>query len=247
MPRYTTILSLRFPLVSKEDALAIAHALIAARRPSAIYTPNAEIAMRAARSPAFLDTLNRADLLLPDGIGISLAAKRQGVTLPRLPGIDFAEALLATAPRPYRLFLLGARPGIAVTAGRMLSRRYPHITICGCQDGYYAPDMAHAVATAIRAAEPDLLFVCLGSPRQEEWIAVHRPPCLAIGLGGAFDVWSGAVRRAPRAVQSAGMEWLWRTLRQPSRLSRLPALAAFSARVLLSPRAERVENCQKER
>ena len=246
MPRYATVLTLRFPLIDKKEALRRAHAMIGEHRPAAIYTPNAEIANRAATSAAFSDTLNRADLLLPDGIGISMAAKMQGLTLPRLPGIEFAESLLATAPRPYRLFLLGGRPGIAAAAGRRLRARYPRVQIVGVQDGYYAPEMAHAAAAAVRAAAPDLLFVCLGSPRQEEWIALHRPPCLAIGLGGALDVWSGDMKRAPHAVREAGLEWLWRTVRQPSRMARLPALAAFSARVLVSAPALQVKKRQKE-
>lgn len=241
------ILTLRFTPMTEEEALLQAGRLAAAHRPACIFTPNAEIACRAARSPAYSDLLNRADLLLPDGVGITAAARLQGAVLPRLPGIDFAEALLARAPLSgYRLFLLGARPGIAAAAAHTLCRRFPRVTVCGVQDGYFAPEMAHAVAAAIRAARPDLLFVCLGSPRQEEWIAVHRPPCLAIGLGGALDVWSGEVKRAPRAVQRVGMEWLWRTLRQPSRLARLPSLAAFSARVLLSGHAARGEKRQKE-
>lgn len=244
--RYASILSLRFPLIDGEQALATAHALIAAGRSAAIYTPNAEIVNRAADSAAFSDILNRADLLLADGVGITLAAGLQGERLCRLPGIEFAEALLATAPRPYRLFLLGARPGVAEKAGRHLARRYPQARICGVQDGYYAPSMAHAVAAAVRAAAPDLLFVCLGSPRQEEWIAVHHPPCLALGLGGALDVWSGEARRAPRLMRKAGLEWLWRTARQPARIRRLPALAAFSARVLLSASPLQVKKRQKE-
>lgn len=245
MPRCITVLTLRFPLLTRKAALSTAHRLIHTGRPASIYTPNAEMANRAAKSAAFSDILNRADLLLPDGIGISMAAKWQGASLPRLPGIEFAEELLATAPRPYRLFLFGARPGIAAEAGRRLMRRYPATVICGVQDGYYAPRMEHAVAAAIRAAAPDLLFVCLGSPRQEEWIALHRPPCLAIGLGGALDVWSGDTKRAPRAIQKIGAEWLWRTAAQPARLARLPALASFSARVLLSPRQNNRENRQK--
>ena len=103
--------------------------------------------------------------------------------------------------------------------------------IVGVQDGYYPAAMEAAVAGVIRAATPDLLFVCLGSPRQEEWIATHRLPCPAIGLGGALDVWAGRVRRAPAPVRSAGLEWLWRTALEPSRLARLPALASFSLRV----------------
>ena len=241
------ILTLRFTPYTGEQALCLAHRLAAAHRPACIFTPNAEMAHRATRSPAFSDLLNRADLLLPDGIGITAAARMQGTPLPRLPGIDFAEALLRTAPsNGYRLFLLGARPGVAAKAGKALCRRFPRVTVCGVQDGYFAPEMAHSVAAAIRAAEPNLLFVCLGSPRQEEWIAVHRPPCLALGLGGALDVWSGEVKRAPQIVQKAGMEWLWRTLRQPSRLARLPALAAFSARAMWDAHLTKGEKCQKE-
>lgn len=243
---HVQVLSLRFPLLTRKEALARAHRLAAAGRASKIFTPNAEIACHAAKSPAFSDILNGADMLLPDGIGISLAARRQGVDLPRLPGIDFAEALLSTAPaRGYRLFLLGARPGVAVAAGKALARRYPRITICGAQDGYYPTEMGHAVAAAIRAARPDLLFVCLGSPRQEEWIATHHLPCLALGLGGALDVWAGVRRRAPTVVQRMGLEWLWRTLGDPARLSRLPSLASFSLRVLTAARADEAENCKK--
>ena len=246
MPQYVNILSLRFPIIRIQDAVCAAHGMIARGGFAAIYTPNAEMANRAALSVAFSDLLGSANLLLPDGVGISAAARLQGVRLPRIAGIDFAEALLATAKRPYRLFLLGATPGVAAEAGRTLARRFPAVRICGVQDGYFAPHMAQTVAECVRAAKPDLLFVCLGSPQQEEWIAVHRPPCLAIGLGGALDVWSGRVRRAPQTVQKVGMEWLWRTVAQPARLRRLPALAAFSLRVLLSPRAESVKNYQKE-
>ena len=240
------ILTLRFYQYTQAEALSAVHRMVAARRPAAIYTPNAEMACRAARSTAFSDLLNSADLLLPDGVGIQLAARMQGVSLPRMPGIDFAEALLQSAPHSgYRLFLLGAAPGVARAAARRLTARYPHITICGIQDGYFAPEMAHAVACTIRQAAPDLLFVCLGSPRQEEWIAMHRPPCPALALGGALDVWSGRVRRAPQPVQRAGMEWLWRTLHQPARIKRLPALVSFSARVLLDSSTAKREKCQK--
>ncbi len=237
-PTTVSVLPLQFTVRTQAQALAEALRLMATHRPAAIFTPNAEMAYRAARSPAFAGILSGADLLLPDGSGIVAAARLQGVRLPRLPGIDFAEALLACVGRPCRLFLLGGRPGVAAAAARVLRRRYPAVQVCGVQDGYFVPAMAHTVAATVRAARPDLLFVCLGSPRQEEWIAVHRPPCLAIGLGGALDVWAGEVRRAPRSVQRLGCEWLWRCLRQPARLRRLPALVGFSARVLHARRGQ---------
>ncbi len=237
---FVRILTLRFPLLSQEAALARALGMAAARRPSAIFTPNAEMARRAARSPAFSALLNSADLLLPDGVGITMAARRQGVSLPRIAGIDFAEALMRHAPvGGLRVFLLGARPGVGQAAGRAIEARYPRVRICGVQDGYFPAAMDAAVAGVIRAAAPDLLFVCLGSPRQEEWIAARRPPCLSIGLGGALDVWAGRVRRAPAPVREAGLEWLWRTARQPARIARLPSLAAFSLRVWQDGRGKR--------
>lgn len=237
---FVRILTLHFPLLSQEAALSRALEMAAARRPSAIFTPNAEMACRAAQSPAFSTLLNGADMLLPDGVGITLAAKRQGVTLPRMAGIDFAEELMRRAPAGgLRLFLLGARPGVGQEAAKVIEARYPRVRICGVQDGYFPAAMDAAVAGVIRAAAPDLLFVCLGSPRQEEWIAARHPPCLAIGLGGALDVWAGRVRRAPIPVQKAGLEWLWRTAAQPARLARLPALAAFSLRVFQGERGKR--------
>lgn len=245
MSHNVSILSLRFHPMTKGDALHAAHALIKTGRPAAIFTPNAAIAEYAATHTAFRDTLNRADLLLPDGIGLTLAAGRQGEALPRIAGIDLAEGLLATAPRPYRLFLLGGRPGIAAAAGRALCARFPRTVLCGCIDGYYPPEKSHAILRVIATAAPDLLFVCLGSPRQEEWITLHRPPCTAIGLGGALDVWSGAVRRAPRAMQQAGLEWLWRSFSSPAHLRRLPSLAAFSVRALLTPPARQAKKYPK--
>ena len=242
------ILSLRFPLLTETEALRIAARMAAAHRPFSVFTPNAEIANRAARSPAFSDLLNRADLLLPDGVGITLAARLRGARLSRMPGIDFAERLLAAAPpRGYRVFLLGARPGVAALAGRELERRFPRVRVCGVQDGYFPPGMRRAVAGAVTAASPDLLFVCLGSPLQEEWIAAFRPPCLAIGLGGALDVWAGCVRRAPDGWQRMGLEWLWRTAKDPARLRRLPALAAFAWRAVLPPVPEKPEKEKKSR
>ena len=229
------ILDLPFCALAREKVLALAHRMAARHSFSCIFTPNAEMTLRASKDPVFAERLHRADLLLPDGVGITAAARFKGKRLTRIPGIDFAEELLASAPQSgYRLFLLGAKPGVAARAGKILTERYPHIRICGAQDGYYASGMESAVAEAVRAAKPNLLFVCLGSPRQEEWILRHKIPCLAIGLGGAFDVWSGRVRRAPTVLRRAGLEWLWRAAADPKRLPRLLSLPMFAGRVLLS-------------
>lgn len=233
MEREVRVLSLHFTPYTMEGALTRAQALIEAGGCARVYTPNAEIALRAARTPAFSDMLARAELLLPDGVGVSLAARLYGEQLPRLTGIDFAEALLARAPRRYRVYLLGGKAGVAVRAGRALAGRYPRAEIVGARHGYFPREEERRVYDEITAARPDLLFVCLGSPRQEEWIERLRPPCLSIGLGGALDVWAGDKARAPRALRQAGGEWLFRLLQDPSRIVRAGALPAFALRVLL--------------
>ena len=242
------ILNLHMTGLTQPGALSAAHHLIALRRPAAIYTPNAEMAERAARDPSFAALLNRADLLLPDGVGITAAARLCGKRLTRMPGIDFAEALLASAPpKGYRLFLLGAEPGVAVRAAHRISERFPRIRICGAQNGFYPAGMEHAVVAAIRLAKPDLLFVCLGSPRQELFIDRFRPPCLSLALGGALDVFAGVVPRAPEPMRRVGLEWLFRTLRQPSRIPRLAALPIFTGRVLLSESRRLAKDWQTQR
>lgn len=235
------VLSLSFIPYTMEGALSRAEALMAAGEGARIYTPNAEIALRAARYPAFSDLLARADLLLPDGVGVTAAARWSGAHLSRIAGIDFAEALLARAPRGCRLYLLGGAEGVAERAGRALSLRYPQVEIVGARHGYFSPDEERGVAEEILAAAPDLLFVCLGSPKQEEWIERHRVRALAIGLGGALDVWAGDVRRAPLPLRRAGLEWAYRLLREPRRLRRAGALPLFLLRVLSLQQRERAK------
>lgn len=230
-----SVLGLPFSALSREGMLRLAHRMAKRHTPSAIFTPNAQITLYASKHPGFARILRSADLLLPDGVGVTAAARLSGERLLRTAGIDFAEELLATAPEGgYRLFLLGGKPGVAVRARQAISERHKNIRIVGAQDGYYASGMERAVAAAVRAAAPDLLFVCLGSPRQEEWIAKYRPPCLALGLGGALDVFSGDVKRAPEGMRRAGFEWLFRTVNEPKRVLRLLSLPAFAGKVLLS-------------
>ena len=198
-----------------------------------IVTPNAEITYRAARDADFCGILNRAATVLPDGVGVTAAARLFGVRLCRFPGIEFAEHLLAAAPpEGYRLFLLGGRAGVAERAAATLEERFLRVRVVGVHHGYFKDAEDAAVTAAITAAEPDLLFVCLGSPRQEKWMAVHPLPCLALGLGGALDVWSGRVRRAPRLLRRMGLEWLFRLLSEPKRWRRAPALFLFMGAVL---------------
>ena len=231
------ILGIPFSLRSKKETYQTIHSLLQTKRHIRIFTPNPEMLWNAHRDPVLHRDLLDADLLLPDGMGIILASRIQGTPLPqRITGIDTGEWLLRYAAKhDLSVFLLGGRQGVADRAKRALTARMPSLRICGTHHGFFDPQKRspenQSVLQAIKAADPDLLFVCLGSPRQERWITENVPSLLhmrlAIGLGGALDVWSGAVRRAPQAVQHCGMEWLWRALQEPKRIGRLRYLPCF--------------------
>lgn len=195
-----------------------------------VVTPNPELVNLARADEGYRGVLNRASLVLPDGIGIVYAAKILGRPLrERVPGIDFASGLLPALARDGRkLFLLGAKPGVAEQAAANLRGSCPGLLICGVRDGYFTSDAP--VAEAIRAAGADVVFVCLGAPKQENWMAEFGPATgahLLVGLGGALDVFSGTVKRAPEGWQRLGLEWLYRLLSQPSRIGRMAKLPLF--------------------
>ena len=124
-----------------------------------------------------------------------------------------------------RLYLLGAKPGVAEEAGRRICARYSDLVLCGTHDGYFKDEQA--ILPEIAAAKPDLLFVCLGAPKQEKWMArwgQHTGAKLAIGLGGCLDVFAGNVERAPERWQKLGLEWAYRLKKEPKRIGRMAKL-----------------------
>lgn len=226
----TDILGVGFDSVTLPQAVEKAVELLEQGGPHYVVTPNPELVQRAGKEPPFRDVLNGADLVLPDGVGITYAAKILGQPLAaRVPGIDFAAALcdeLAKSGR--RLFLLGAKPGVAELAAGNLKKEHPGLTVCGVHDGYFKED--GPVVEEIRAAGADVVFVCLGFPRQEYWMAQHGAQTgagLLVGLGGSLDVFAGQVKRAPEGFQKLGLEWLYRLLTQPSRIGRMAKLPLF--------------------
>ena len=171
-----------------------------------------------------------AALVLPDGIGVIHAAKILGTPLKeRVPGIDFATGLLSELEKTGgRLFLLGAKPGVADQAAENLKKKYPKLTICGTNDGYFKDSAP--VVEKIKEAQADVAFVCLGAPKQERWIAEFGPQTgahLMVGLGGVLDVYAGNVKRAPAIWQKMGLEWFYRLVHQPSRFGRMAKLPLF--------------------
>lgn len=226
----TDILGVDFDNVTIEQAVETAAAMMAAGGFHYAVTPNAEFVQRAEREERFRRALNGADLVLPDGIGVIYASKILGRPLRgRVPGCDFAAALCGRmAGEGKKLFLLGAKPGVAEQAARNLEAAHPGLTVCGTHDGYFTEDAP--VVEAIRAAGADAVFVCLGAPKQEYWMMEHGPETGAaflIGLGGSLDVFAGTVKRAPGVWQKLGLEWLYRLIHQPSRIGRMAKLPLF--------------------
>lgn len=200
-----------------------------------VVTPNALMLQACSKDPQLLELLNGASLVLPDGKGVLLAAKRQGTPLKeRVAGIDFGERLLLEASRTGdRVFFLGGEDGVAPLAAERMTARYPGLKICGSYWGYFEKQGAEnqRVVGMIRACRPQILFVCMGFPTQELWMRDNLPflPSVrvAVGLGGSLNVWSGNTRRAPLALRSVGLEWAWRMLSSPSRLRSFPHLLRF--------------------
>ena len=226
----TDILGVAFDNTTMDEAVGRAMSLLEQEGPHLVVTPNPEIVRLAQSDREFAGLIAGADLVLPDGVGIIYAAKILGRPLKaRVPGVDFASALMdAMAKAGKRLFLLGAKPGVAEEAARRLAGQHPGLIVCGTHDGYFQEDAP--VVQAIRAARADVVFVCLGAPKQEKWAAAHGADTgarLFVGLGGSLDVFAGQVERAPKGWQKLGLEWLYRTIRQPSRLKRVAKLPLF--------------------
>lgn len=221
-----TILGVRVDDVTLNEALDQIEAFIAAQMPHQVVTVNPEFVMAAQRNAPFAAVLRNAALAVPDGVGLNLVAHWQKQPLRgRVPGVDLCERLaVLSAQKGYRIFLLGAAPGVAEQTARMLQQRFPGIQIVGCYAGSPRPEDEAAIHHHIRAAQPDILLVAYGAPAQELWIARNQPVLgvpVAIGVGGTFDELAGVVQRTPQWVQRIGLKWLHRLIQQPWRIKRI--------------------------
>ena len=221
------VLGVAFDNVTMEQAAELGGKMLQEDRFHYVVTPNPEFILAAEKDESFRVVLNAADLVIPDGIGVIYSAKILGTPLSeRVPGIEFSAKMLEKLNElGGRLFLLGAKPGVAEKAGENICAQYPNIVLCGTQDGYFKDE--EEVILKVAAAKPDLIFVCLGAPKQEKWMArwgQHTGAKMAIGLGGCLDVYAGNVERAPEAWQKLGMEWAYRLKKEPKRITRMAKL-----------------------
>ena len=224
------ILGVSFDNVTMTEAVAAGSAMVKQGGFHYVVTPNPELVNLSKTDDQYRRILNAADLVLPDGVGILYAARILGTPLrERVPGIDFAAGLLAyMTAAGTRLYLLGAKPGVAEKAQARLKAHYPGLVICGLGDGYFKNDLEPA--EDMRRVGAQVAFVCLGAPKQEKWIARYGPQTgarLMVGLGGVLDVYAGNVKRAPLGWQKLGLEWAYRLTQEPSRLGRMAKLPLF--------------------
>lgn len=236
------ILGAYVDIVNSKQALQIIKQLLRAGNPAHIITLNAEIVYQAQNDEELLKIINGADLVTPDGIGIVWAGKKLGYPFSgRVTGIDMLYLLCEEALKEtWKIYLLGAAPGIAEAAGKQLKLKYPGLQVCGCHDGYFAADETDAVIQDIRESQPEILFVALGAPKQEFWIKQYKDEMavpISIGVGGSFDVVAGIKERAPEWMIKSNLEWLYRLVKEPSRFKRQLALPKFMIQVIKQKRS----------
>lgn len=182
-------------------------------------------------NPDMLEIVNSAELVIPDGIGVQIGLKIIGYDVKRIPGIQFAYRMLEESDS---VALIGAKPEVIEKTINNLKNEIPSLNIVYAQDGYFKDEQK--VLAELKEKNPRLVLCALGSPKQELFIQKAKyqmPESLFIGVGGSFDVWSGQVERAPEIWQKLGLEWLYRTIKEPKRFRRIfPTLPLFVLRVL---------------
>ena len=218
-----------------DEAAARAEQILAGDRSCYAVTPNAEIAYEALHDEKLRALINGADLVLPDGAGVVLASKLLKTPLKqKVAGVDFADRLLSILEKTGGgLFLLGSKPGVAELAAQKMTEKHPKLYICGMNDGYFKDEAP--VIEKINAAKPDVLFVCLGAPKQELFMKNHLDELhikLMIGLGGSLDSFAGTVKRAPKWMIRCNLEWLYRLIKEPKRFGRMLRLPKYLFAVL---------------
>jgi len=224
-----TILGVRVDDVNFGETLQAISRFIEENRVSQIATVNVEYLITARHDPEFAAVLRQTALNVPDSVGVLWASRWLGHPLrERVTGSDGIYHIAALcARRGYRLFLLGAAPGVAERAAAALTARFPGLTVCGTHAGSPSEAEQGAIAAVIRDAQADLLLVAYSHAPQEKWIARNQHKTgatVAMGVGGAFDFCTGIQARAPTWTQRVGLEWFYRLLREPWRWRRMLAL-----------------------
>ncbi|WP_240419923.1 WecB/TagA/CpsF family glycosyltransferase [Paenibacillus periandrae] len=211
--------------------------MIESREPHQIITANPIMVMSAVDSPAYLELLQAADLVVPDGAGIVWAANYVGNPVAeRVAGFDLLHRLMQLGePKGWKVYLLGASTEMIEAAASSLKRQYPALQLVGYRDGYFQADEDAAVIANIREHDPDILLIGRSADKQEPWIAHYKQQLgvpVIMGVGGSFDVLSGKLKRAPGIFQKLRLEWFYRLLQEPWRYKRMLVLPKFAMKVI---------------
>lgn len=229
------LLGVGFDNVTMDEAVQRGVEMLQSEGTHYVVTPNPEIVETCRENPAAMEAVNAADMVIADGIGVVYGSRIRKIPLKcRVPGIEFGEAMVEQCAKlGKRVYLLGCKPGIAEMAAENLKKKYAGLNIVGTADGYFKDDAA--AAAKVRESNADLLFVCLGAPKQEIFMQKYGEATgahLMMGLGGSLDVFAGATQRAPQFYQDHGLEWFYRLMKNPSRISRMMKLPLFLIHVM---------------
>lgn len=241
------IFGVPFSKMSFRDTVDWLVGRVESRTPTQVITANPIMVMAALERPGWMEIMQRAELIVPDGAGVVWAAGYVGNPVAeKVAGIELMEELIRIGQdREWKVFLLGAAPDVIQAAASRLKEKYPKIRLVGVRDGYFTEKDDAAVIRQIREAGPDLLFVGRSVDTQESWIDRYKQELgvpVTMGVGGSFDVWSGKTTRAPRWMIRLKLEWLHRLIKEPTRYKRMLALPKFAMKVM----RER-DNVQKPR
>jgi N-acetylglucosaminyldiphosphoundecaprenol N-acetyl-beta-D-mannosaminyltransferase len=236
-PIRVEVLGVPVDCVNMEQALDAVDAMIAGDRPQTVLAVNPEKVIVAQDDDSILRSLQQAGLLIPDGIGVVFAVRfMTDRKIERVPGSELMPAICERAGKKgYRVFLYGAAPDVNEKAVEVLKERYPGLQVAGHQHGYLEEGGMPELIQAINASKADVLFVALGSPRQETWMAKYLSQLdvkVCQGVGGTFDVLAGRVKRAPAVFRKLHLEWFYRLATEPKRLLRQTALPRFFFQVI---------------
>lgn len=234
---YIHLLGVRVHRVDMETTMNAIREYVHSGKPHIIVTADAFGIVLAQNDEDFLNIVNSADLVTPDGSGILKASKMLGTPLEcRVSGVDIAYNMCRMAVEEnFSIYLLGAAPGVADAAAEKLQSDFPSLRIAGIQHGYFKPEESAEIVAKIRESGAKVLLAAMGIPRQEKWIRDNLQElgvCVAMGVGGTFDVFSGKVRRAPGWMQRHGLEWAYRLIKDPSKVYKVSELPKFLGLVL---------------
>ena len=232
-----SVLGFPVDIATKEEAMCFAESCIKEKRNLHVVTINPEIILSAEKNPELESIINNAGLIIPDSTGMELALKSVGIMAKKVAGIEFSELLIQRcAEKQYKVAFLGATEEVIRRLEKEFISKYPALNIVFIRNGYFSDEDIPQISENIRQANPDLLLVAMGAPRQEYFIKNCMEilsGTVMIGIGGSFDVWAKKVKRAPVIFRMFGLEWLYRLIKQPSRFRRMfPSLPLFLIRTV---------------